>query len=37
MALTFMVQEGEYRDSPDGPVVEMGVKMQGAVQGVGGG
>ena len=37
MALTFMVQEGEYRDFPDGPVVKMGVKMQGAVWGVGGG
>ena len=35
MALTFMVQEGEYRDFPDGPVVKMGVKMQGAVWGGG--
>ena len=30
-----MVQEGEYRDFPDGPVVKMGVKMQGAVWGWG--
>ena len=34
MALIFMVQKGEYRNFPDGPVVKMGVKMQGV--GVGG-
>ena len=30
MALIFMVQKGEYRDFPDGPVVKKGVKTQEA-------
>ena len=37
MALIFMVQKGECRDFPDGPVVKMGVKMQEAGGGGGAG